>query len=92
MGWNTVLTELENRFGVLENRFGILENRQSNFEIATINARLFAVDGAGGLQPPLDVQSGDAIPDFPVTLPQLYELDGTLSLSYLHPSLLILWG
>ena len=83
---------LENHFSVLENRFGILENRQSKFEIADINARLFAVNGAGSLQPPLDVQSGDAIPDFPVTLLQLYELDGTLTLSHLHLSLLILWG
>lgn len=75
--------QMANRFDVLENRFDILENRQANFEIAAVNARLFAMDTGSALQPLLDVRNGGDILHFPATLIQLHALDG-MSVSHIR--------
>jgi len=59
----------------MNQRFDTLENRQTNFEIAAVNARLFHANGAAILQRPVDIRNGGDIPDFPLTLPQLYTID-----------------
>jgi len=60
----------------MNQRFDTLENRQNNFEIAAVNARLVHADGAVILQRPVDIRNGGDIPDFPLTHPQLYTVDG----------------
>ncbi|KAK3358345.1 hypothetical protein B0T24DRAFT_600228 [Lasiosphaeria ovina] len=66
---------MDHWFDTLERRFNSLENRQTNFEIAAVNARLMAANSAAILQPPVDIRNGGDIPNFPVSQPQLFEID-----------------
>jgi len=65
------------RFEQMNQRFDRIDNRQTNFEIAAVNGRLFHADGAAILQRPVNIHNGGDIPNFPPSLPQLYEIDGT---------------